>query len=340
VRAVLVGLGAVGTRVARHLVADPDLESLLVIHRDQARAERRTEGLGPKVTLRQGRPTAIPAGTDVVIVATEDAPAVAAAAVRSGAHTVAAIDDPHQVRALLELDGPARAAGLTVAIGTVMAPGLSCVLARFGAGRLDRVEEIHVASYGTGGPACARRHHSALRSVSTDWYDGSWWRRPGGSGRELVWFPEPVGGADCYRARLIDPVLLVPAFPGVARVTSRLAATRRDRLTSPLPMLRRPHPEGVLGAARVELRGWRGGEADSVVVGGLGRPALVAGTVAAVAARWAMTGRLARPGAAGLAELVDDAGGFLRELRVRGITMAVFEGLSPGEAAAADANAS
>lgn len=332
-RAALVGLGAVGMRAARHLLADPELESLLIVARDP-RAVQRAEGFDDRVVLRPARHPRIPEGTDVVVVARpDDAAGVAAGAVRAGAHVVAAVDDPHQVRLLLELEATARAAGRTVAVGATMAPGLSCVLARFGAARLDTVREVHVASFGTGGPTCARRHHAALSAVVTEWYDGAWRRRPGGSGRELVWFPEPVGGADCYRARLVDPLLVAPAFPGVRRVSARLAATRRDRLTATLPMLRPPHPEGTVGATRVELRGFRAGAAEAIVLGSVGRPALVAGTVAGVAASWAASGRLARAGAAGLAQLVEDPGPFLREVGARGIHLAVFEGLSPGEAA-------
>ena len=38
-----------------------------------------------------------------------------------------------------------------------------------------------------------------------------------------------------------------PPSPACARVSARLSATRRDRVTARLPMLRRPHPEGTLG---------------------------------------------------------------------------------------------
>ena len=48
----------------------------------------------------------------------------------------------------------------------------------------------------------------------------------------------------------------MPAFPGVARVTARLSATRRDRITAHLPMLRQPHPEGAECA--VEVRAFVG----------------------------------------------------------------------------------
>ncbi len=324
---VLSGPGSVGTRVARQLLLDGTIEQLTVNHRDQRRAARAVEGLGDRVVLRSGRPTDIPAGTDVVVVASPSgAPAVARAALAAGAHVVVAADDPHDTRALLALDGRARLVGRSIVVGAAMAPGLSCVLARWAATRLDRVDEVHVASLGTGGPACARRHHAALSSVGIEWYDGAWRRRPGGSGRELVWFPGPVGGADCYRARLVDPTLLVPAFPAARRVSARMEATRRDRFSAPLPMLRPPHPEGTVGAVRVELRGWVGAVSDSVVVGAVGRPALVAGTVAALAARWAVEGRLARPGAAGMAEMVGEPAAFLARVSERGIPISVFDG--------------
>jgi len=336
VRAVLIGLGAVGRRVATELARQPTLESLSVVHRDHSRAARLTEGLGERVTLFAPSRLAIPADTDVVVLAAPGAAAsLARTALEAGAHVIAAIDDPHDVRNLLDLGPTAAAAGRSLAVATTMAPGLTCVLAAYGAARLDTVEQVHVASFGTGGPACARRHHAALASASTDWYDGVWRRRPGGSGRELVWFPEPVGGADCYRARLVDPLLLQPAFPAATRITARLAATRRDRLTAPLPMLRPPHPEGTLGAARVELRGWTSGRSTSLVLGCSGRPALIAGTVAALSARWAVEGRLRSGNAGGLAALVEHPGVFLGELQDRGIALSVFEGLSPGARAAA-----
>jgi hypothetical protein len=122
-----------------------------------------------------------------------------------------------------------------------------------------------------------------------------------------------------------DALLLVPAFPGVQRVTGRVGANRRDRLTSWLPMLRRPHPEGATGAARVEVRGRRGTGRDTVVLGALDRPAVAAGAVAALAAVWTVQGRLRRHGAAGMAELVEPLP-FLLELARRGVRAAVFEG--------------
>ena len=171
----------------------------------------------------------------------------------------------------------------------------------------------------------ARQHHAALNGNATDWRDGAWLERRGGSGRELCWFPEPVGGQDCYRAALADGLLLVPAFPGIQRVTARLAATRRDRLTARLPMLRPPHPEGVLGAVRVEIRGRRGAASDVLVLGAMDRPGVAAGAVAAVAAITVASDPDQRAGAFGLAEAVDPLA-LLSDLARRGVKAAVFEG--------------
>lgn len=324
---MLVGLGAVGTRVARVLAGSDSVTSLEVVHPDRGRAARLVEALGARVSLRPLRGPVFPEDADVVVVASPAAAVPAAeAALRSGAHVVTVEDDPVDVRRLLALDGAAREVGRSVVVAAAMSPGLSCVLARVAAEGLDQVQEVHVASSGTGGPACARRHHHALSSVSTDWHDGAWRRRPGGSGRELVWFPEPVGGADCYRAALAEPLLLVPAFPGVTRVTSKVHATRRDRLTAPLPMLRRPHPEGIVGAVRVEVRGWLGGRAETVQIGASGRPALVAGTVAALTALCAAQGGMVRHGAGGLAEMISEPAILARQVSERGIAVSRFYG--------------
>jgi hypothetical protein len=164
--------------------------------------------------------------------------------------------------------------------------------------------------------------------VATDWEEGGWRRRRGGSGRELVWFPEPIGGADCYRAALADAVLLAPAFPDTRRVTSRLQATRRDRITSVLPMLRKPHPEGLTGAVRVELRGWLDGKAETQVLGAASAPASAAAAVTALVALATAKPEdaFSRLGAGGLAELVTSPGTLLRGVHEAGITIWAFEG--------------
>lgn len=321
----VLGVGAVGARVARQVLSSES--SIDVVLRDEraARLDTVARSLGEGAQIDTGTYTD-PIDVDVAVLAGPPGTHLEPARrlVAAGIPVVSVSDEIAEVRALLDLDVEARERGVTVAVGTGFAPGLSCVLAAYAASRFDAVDEIHVAKVGTGGPACARQHHRALRGRALDWRDRGWAQRPAGSGRELCWFPDPVGAEDCYRAALPDGLLLVPAFPGVGRVTARMAATRRDRLTARLPMLWPSHPEGGPGAIRVEVRGRRGTSRDVRVLGVMDRPAVAAGAVAALTATWATQGRLTRAGAAGLAELVDPVP-FLSELRRRGVRAAVFQ---------------
>jgi hypothetical protein len=301
------------------------VEAVLIDEPDRKRQAAVVRSLGERA---EAVDDADPTLADLVLLASPPPRQIAAArrAVAAGRHVVSVADSVAAVEDLLDLHAEARERNVTVAVGAGFGPGLSCVLARHAAAEFDAVDEIHVAHQGTGGPACARQHHSALRGVGFDWRDHTWRRRPPGSGRELCFFPDPIGGADCYRAALPDALLLVPAFPGVARVTARLAATRRDRLTAGLPMLRPPHAEGRIGGLRVEVRGRRGSTRDTLVLGAVDRPAVAAGTVAAVTARWVGSGQASGPGAAGLATLVEPLP-FLHELGRAGVRAAVFEGI-------------
>jgi len=320
----VVGAGAVGARAARQLLSLCPLDDLAVIDPDRERLDAVVESLGEPAVAEAEFPGALAAGDIVILAGSGPHAAAARVAVERGAHVVSVSDDVSDVHQLLDLDRQARDKAVHVVVGAGFSPGLSCVLAAFGGRGFDRVHEIRVAKVGTGGPACARQHHSALNREIDEWRDGSWQHLKAGSGRELCWFPDPVRGVDCYRAALAEPLLLVPAFAGVDRVTARVGASRRDRLTAHLPMLRRPHPEGSLGAVRVEVRGARGTVHDDQVLGAIDRPAVAAGAVSAMAARWIVEGRLKSTGAAGLASLVEP-GPFLAGLAERGVKVAAFE---------------
>lgn len=322
-RVAVVGAGATGARAARQLASTDVVDEVVVADADPD-VRRKVAGLLGRDA--EASDDEVPEA-DVVLLASPAGTqgGLARTALRQGASVVATSDDIADVRALLDLDPEAVERSASVVVGAGFAPGLSCLLVRHGANALDEVDEVHVAKVGTGGPACAEQHHRALGDDGLDWRDGGWVRRTGGSGRELCWFPEPVGGRDCYRAAVPDPLLLVDALGPVSRVTARLAANRRDRLTAQLPMLRRPHPEGGPGAIRVEVRGARDGGRDVVVYGAMDRPAVAAGAVAAVAARAVGDGTIDRRGAFGLAA-VEDPVPLLTDLADRGIRAAVFEG--------------
>ena len=325
-RIAVLGAGAVGSRAARQLASTPGVEALTIIDPDSRLVESVCASLGTVATACATADVDL-AGHDVAVLAGpgKHHRDQAERALEAGAHVVSSTDELAPARLLLALDDEARVRGRTVAVGAGFAPGLSDLLAAHAGALFDEVHEIHVARAGTGGPACARAHHAALRGLALDWRDGAWVSRQGGSGRELAWFPDPVAGQDCYRASVPDALLFQPAFPGLLRATSRVAATRRDRLTAPLPMLRQPHPEGLVGAIRVEVRGRQGQSFDTVVYGAVDRPGLAAGAVAAIVAVEVGSGRTA-PGAAGLAVLIPDPLPLLHELADRGVRCASFQG--------------
>lgn len=242
-----------------------------------------------------------------------------------GINVVSVCDDVEDVRALLGLERLALRNDATFVVGAAMSPGLSGLVARHLATRLDRLDEIHVAVHGTGGPECAMQHHRALGGTALGWHDRSWMERPAGSGRELAWFPEPLGAKDCYRAEMVDPLLLPRVFPEVQRVTARMSATRRDRLTARLPMLTPPHPEGGLGGLRVEVRGERRGERVALVAGLAERTAVAAGHLAATFTMAVLRGELPA-GVVVPGDAVLETDRILERLATSGIVLSEFVG--------------
>ncbi len=252
-------------------------------------------GVGRRVAAYDPLPVGLPnevvrvddaadlAASDVVVLAQPAEHAqLALRLVQAGASVVSLSDDLDDVRELLALQAEVEANDAVLVVGCGVAPGLSGLLARYLAAQLHTLDELHVAIHGTAGPECARQHHNALGDTALGWHDNEWIEPPGGSGRDLVWFPEPIAAHDCYRAALADPLLLQRAFPTASRISARVSATRRDRLTARLPMLLPPHASGDLGAVRVEARGANAtGGRETVMAGS---SALTAELAAAVAA--------------------------------------------------------
>jgi hypothetical protein len=321
----VIGAGLVGARTVEALVSSGQVQvavndtNVAIANRVASRASRE----GTKVAAVQ---VAQMFKMNVVVLA---CPAPHAKAARkmleSGVSVVSCSDDVDDVLAMLDLDAIACESRQTLVVGAAMSPGLSGLLVRSLAARFDEVDEAHVAVHGTAGPACARQHHRALAGQSTGWHDGDWLRRPAGSGRELCWFPDPVGPRDCYRAEHADPVVIHHGVPALSRVTVRMSANRRDRLTARLPMLVPPHAEGGTGALRVEVRGWRGESRHVEVVGVADRVAHLSGAVAACAARGVVVGGFA----SGVRVLGDDDSPnvtLLREVIDGGVRLREFVG--------------
>lgn len=216
--------------------------------------------------------------------------ALASTLVAQGISVVSTSDNLEDVLSLVDAQERAESRNAVVVAGVACSPGMSGLLVSHVRRAFEQIDEVHTAVHGTGGPACARQHHDSLSGLSVGWHDGEWLQRPAGSGRELCWFPDPVGARDCYRFASPEPVLMQRIEPELQRITSRVSATRRDRLTARLPMLRSPHAEGLEGALRVEVRGVRNGRRHVEIVGIADKVGTIAGVVAAHTARLVSAG--------------------------------------------------
>jgi hypothetical protein len=324
--ALVVGAGEVGTRAARQLVDTAGFASILLADRDAARAQDVADAMGPAVRTVDYEPgDAIPSDVEVVVCALPSGVShdVVVAGIASGV-PVATSDDAHDVlETLLALDPNARTAGVTVAVGCGLAPGLTDVLATHAAALFAGIDEVRVARTGWAGPASVDTVRHERRLPARGWHDGGW-REERSPGDALVFFPDPIGGRDC-RIVTGPTRLLVDAFPTVSRLSFHLGEPpRRTRFR------RQFGDEGEWGAARVEVWGQRAGSHGCLTYGVVDRTAVAAGTVlAVVAARLAGTlGPVVKqPGVQGLGGLLDPVP-FLAELAQRGVRAAVFEGVT------------
>ena len=298
----IFGAGVVGSRVAESLSLNLQTE-IGVYDSSQIIAQRPARRLHlTNSNISAVDENIINSSKVVVIAGPSPHTEVARAFLEKRISVVSTSDDIADCLNLLALSDLAITNGVTLIVGSTSSPGMSALLARSLSKTFDEIDEVHVALHGTGGPSCARQHHRALSGQSIGWHDGEWLRRPAGSGRELCWFPEPVGAYDCYRGELPDPLLLKRAFPELTRVTARVSATRRDRVFARLPMLIPPQAEGGMGGLRVEVRGTKNGERVVDVVGVVERVGQVAGVVSACVARAILIGEINQPGAFVLGE--------------------------------------
>jgi len=319
------GLGAVGSQLLQRLYARTDIDQIFIYDSDYLKLEKYLRFDSRKIEVSSL--SKIEHGDlDLLFLCTPSGQQLEYAhrAVKQGVSVVSSSDRISDVLGMLSLKEAAEANNAVVIVGAGFSPGLTCVLATFLSEEFDVVDEIHIAKDGTGGPSCARQHHRAMKRPSLDWRDGKWVRRPGGSGRELVWFPEPVGGADCYRAALPDAALLQPLFPNVSRITARLSATRQDRFTSWLPMLTPPHNDGGIGAVRVEVRGRINERRETKILGAAAPPS----TTSAIISEMLLPHILASQfyGASGVASLVP-SNQFISELGRKGVKLFEFDGI-------------
>lgn len=229
---VLGGAGTMGFQVVKLLLERSD-PKITVADANVKALKRVTAELGNKVDTaiadvndKDGLVKLLK-GHDIVVSTVgpfyKYATAVIRAAIDAKVNLVDIDDDFDATRDALELDGAARKAGITAIIGMGASPGVTNLIAKLGASKLDKVNEIKIywaesAIDPTGPAAMAHWFHITAEKVPV-FLDGKWVDVQGFSEPEVVEFMPPLGKVEVFYTGHPEPVSLPRYIKGVKHVS-------------------------------------------------------------------------------------------------------------------------
>jgi saccharopine dehydrogenase (NAD+, L-lysine-forming) len=245
-KVVILGCGVIGTRVARELARKGAVSRLALADITVEKAKKlasEVSGLGIAVSETQldvndsHALTQLLEGADLVANLTmpleKTATTVADAAIKVKANYIdAGCADTPTIIKLMELDKRAKEAGVTVLTCLGLGPGLANILARYGADKLDEVDEIHTAYISTG---LANSPPEGI-PFFTDYIfrytygrnadihkNGQLVRIPVASEQETIFFPGVSFSFDAFSASHPEVVTIPRFIKGVKTVTFKAA---------------------------------------------------------------------------------------------------------------------
>jgi saccharopine dehydrogenase-like NADP-dependent oxidoreductase len=225
-RIAVIGAGAMGRWAVKELAISPEVDEIVVgdFNGEQARAVATTHG-GDKA-----KPVFVDArdaesvkkaivGCGALVNATQHFwnITVMHAAAAAGAHYTDMGGLFHVTKQQVELDGEFRKAGVTAVIAMGGAPGVTNILAKYGAERLDTVEEAHAycgnvdetdwAGYeGWVVPYSLETLCEEFSAPAPQFIDGEWDAGiRGGTGLEDIDFGEPAGILEAHHTIHSEP---------------------------------------------------------------------------------------------------------------------------------------
>ncbi len=146
------------------------------------------------------------------------------AAIDAGVDFIDICDDPQPTIDELSLHNEAERAGITAVVGMGNNPGVGNLCAKYGAQKLDEIEEIrfiwiHPAISRTG-EAATLHAIDAFSGNAPLYMQGEWIHVPAGSDKEVVEFPDPVGKVEVFHSGHPEP-LTIPRYIRVKTVTCK-----------------------------------------------------------------------------------------------------------------------
>ena len=260
---VLGGAGEMGSAAVADLVERTDHDVTVGDVRPDAAAALLDRLGAPRrvVTVDVEDPASLAAAmaaTDVVLNATymRHNVRVTDAAIAAGVHLVDLGSYYPETLQQLERHDAAVAAGCRIVPGCGVAPGLTNILARLGADRLDEVDAIRMYSYITHpmwtSPGIVVTRFDASTGTSVVLEDGVIVERPSFSGEEAFDFPEPYGRQEVHFVPHPEPVTLPRTIDGPRRELQG-GLPRRGDDADPASCSN----SGSTGTSRSRSMGWR-----------------------------------------------------------------------------------
>lgn len=148
------------------------------------------------------------------------------AAIEAGTNLVDICDEGEPTIKILSLHEEARKRGVTVVVGLGATPGITNLMARRGADRLDEVYDIDTAWAWTAidpkmtGPAIVDHYFHAVTGEIETYRDGNWVKMPAVSNRKAMEFVAPIGLFEVAEVGHPEPVTLPRYIPGVENVAN------------------------------------------------------------------------------------------------------------------------
>lgn len=233
---ILGGCGHMGSSTARELIKHDEVSRIILADKkvdmskvhESVQTSKKISSLVLDVAELETLVKTIK-GNDVVI--NDTAPyskfgiSTVKAAIEAGVSYIDICDDCRVTKKLFELDEAAKKANVSICTGFGGSPGITNVLAKYGANKLDEVEEIRVYwGVALSDPFGSTGRTQALGQFMGNviqYIDGQWVEVPSGSGSEEVVFKEPVGKSEVYYALHPEAVTLPRFIPGVKTVIEK-----------------------------------------------------------------------------------------------------------------------
>ena len=343
-KALVLGCGEMSQEAIRDLVGHGMFTHVVAACRHPAAAEAFLSALPDGATRLSARPIDVQDHEALVHLMREfdvvcnlagpnyrNAVPVARAAIAAGRPLVDVSDDWEATLEILALHDEAVKAGITVVVGLGASPGVTNVLARYGADRLDRVEAVHTAwimrGSDPGGPALAEHLLYSLPHRAFVFTEGRLCEvRPFADGRETLDFPE-LGPVEVMHIGHPEPFTLsryigkgiryaddkatflptsvnelIVSLGKVARSGAPVCENgiAHDAMTWAASRLHRTCKAMTdvpkTAALRTEVRGERAGKRVRLIYAAAGRIGIGTGIPASIGAHLLAIGKLRRPG--------------------------------------------